>query len=82
MSKGSVPLDVGVLDLDVGKLPEFLVSSIHEKDAGPVYSHNKLDLGQRGSCDRRQMWTYVTKYTPNIFYMTIKAFLGHIDTKE
>lgn len=53
--KGSVPLDVDVLDLDVGKLPQFLVSSVHEKDAGPVHSHNKLDLGQRGSCDRRQM---------------------------
>lgn len=82
MSKASVPLDVDILDLDVGKLPEFLVSSVHEKDAGPVYSHNKLDLGQRGSCDRRQKWTYLTKYRSDMFYMIVKAFPGHNDIKE
>lgn len=46
----SVPFDVDVLDLDVGKLQECLISPLpKEKDATPVYSHKKPDPGQRRS---------------------------------
>lgn len=51
MEEGAqVPLDVDVLDLNVGKLQEFLVSLLpQEKQTTPVYSHKKPDPGQRRS---------------------------------
>lgn len=45
--RGSVPLNVDVLDLNVGKLLECLISPLpQENDAIPVYSHKKPVPGQ------------------------------------
>lgn len=48
--KSSIPHRVYVLNLEVRKLKEFHVSSIHEEDSIPVYSHSKPACGQRRSC--------------------------------
>lgn len=50
--KLSIPDNAHFLYLEVRKLKESFVSSVHEEDAAPVYSHKKPAFRQRRPCGR------------------------------